>query len=53
MVTQWQHIATQEFCKYDDYNWDWTLHSLQATCYLQTMKAVVLKVARVYHIGTW
>ena len=43
----------QQFCSFDDYNWDWTMCSLQGSCYHKTMKVMSLKAPRAYHIGTW
>ena len=47
-VSHWQ-----EFCTYDDYNWDWTLQSLQNSCFNGSIKSIILDAPRVYHIGTW
>ena len=45
--------AYQEFCTHDDYNWDWTLQSLGYSCLKRTIKVMVIKAPRVFHIGSW
>ncbi|CAN0401569.1 unnamed protein product [Lampetra fluviatilis] len=43
--------CTQEFCTYDDYNWDWTLQHLTVACLPHPLKALVLQAPRVCHTG--
>lgn len=44
--------CTKEFCTHDDYNWDWTLQSLGYSCLKRSLKVMVLKAPRVFHIGS-
>ncbi|XP_048584873.1 alpha-1,6-mannosyl-glycoprotein 2-beta-N-acetylglucosaminyltransferase [Nematostella vectensis] len=39
------------FCKYDDYNWDWTLMRMSKTCLGKPLHAMVMKTPRMFHIG--
>lgn len=39
------------FCKYDDYNWDWSLQHISQTCLTRKLHAMVVKGPRVFHIG--
>ena len=43
----------QEFCNFDDYNWDWTLQHLSHKCIPGTMKVLKMKATRVFHMGDW
>ena len=43
----------QDFCTYDDYNWDWSLNSLAKTCLNRILKVMVVKAPRILHIGSW
>ena len=45
--------ALQDFCTYDDYNWDWTLNSLGSKCFKKSWKVLKMVAARVSHIGAW
>ncbi|XP_072026711.1 alpha-1,6-mannosyl-glycoprotein 2-beta-N-acetylglucosaminyltransferase-like [Amphiura filiformis] len=49
----WERIQTcvQEFCSYDDYNWDWTLQHISNTCLKPPLHVMVLKAPRIFHIG--
>jgi len=40
--------ASDEFCEYDDYNWDWTLQAVIP----QPFTGVSLEASRVLHLGT-
>eukprot|EP00731_Ephydatia_muelleri_P003560 Em0001g3560a len=50
----WNILKTcaKEFCTHDDYNWDWTLQSLGYSCLKRTIKVMVIKAPRVFHIGS-
>lgn len=41
------------FCRYDDYNWDWSLGFIGSSCIPSKLKAVVVKSPRVFHLGEW
>ena len=43
----------QEFCNFDDYNWDWTLQHLSSKCIPNQMKVLKMKATRVFHMGEW
>lgn len=43
--------CNNEFCTYDDYNWDWTLQHLSGTCISTPLKVLVAQGSRVLHIG--
>lgn len=43
--------CSNEFCTYDDYNWDWTLQYLSGTCISNALKVLVAQASRVLHTG--
>ncbi|XP_060908604.1 alpha-1,6-mannosyl-glycoprotein 2-beta-N-acetylglucosaminyltransferase [Labrus mixtus] len=43
--------CNNEFCTYDDYNWDWTLQHLSGTCIPKPLKVLVAQGSRVLHTG--
>ncbi|XP_072552055.1 alpha-1,6-mannosyl-glycoprotein 2-beta-N-acetylglucosaminyltransferase [Salminus brasiliensis] len=43
--------CNNEFCTYDDYNWDWTLQNLSGTCIQKPLKVLVACGTRVLHTG--
>lgn len=43
--------CNNEFCTYDDYNWDWTLQHLSGTCISNPLKVLLAKGSRVLHTG--
>lgn len=43
--------CSNEFCTYDDYNWDWTLQHLSGTCMSNPLKVLFAQASRVLHIG--
>lgn len=49
----WKQIknCSQEFCKFDDYNWDWSLMHIFRACVAHNIKTLVASVPRLYHIG--
>ncbi|XP_065648384.1 alpha-1,6-mannosyl-glycoprotein 2-beta-N-acetylglucosaminyltransferase isoform X2 [Hydra vulgaris] len=49
----WNEIkmCAEKFCKYDDYNWDWTIMHLSLECLKRKLSVLVYKVPRMYHIG--
>ncbi|XP_074643564.1 alpha-1,6-mannosyl-glycoprotein 2-beta-N-acetylglucosaminyltransferase-like [Tubulanus polymorphus] len=51
--TTWNKIkrCSNEFCKFDDYNWDWTLQYIGMKCIPGRLKVMALKSPRVFHIG--
>lgn len=51
--SSWEKLkrCTTTFCKYDDYNWDWSLQNLGVNC-IVPMKILLAVNSRVSHIGT-
>lgn len=51
--TTWMKIVgcADYFCKYDDYNWDWSLQQVSQNCLKQKLHAMVVRGPRVFHIG--
>ncbi|XP_022101536.1 alpha-1,6-mannosyl-glycoprotein 2-beta-N-acetylglucosaminyltransferase-like [Acanthaster planci] len=49
----WERLqpCVKEFCKYDDYNWDWTLQHVSLTCLKPSLTVMVPKAPRIFHIG--
>ncbi|XP_019751826.1 alpha-1,6-mannosyl-glycoprotein 2-beta-N-acetylglucosaminyltransferase [Hippocampus comes] len=43
--------CSDQFCTYDDYNWDWTLQHLSGTCISKPIKVLVAQGSRVLHTG--
>ncbi|XP_020310869.1 alpha-1,6-mannosyl-glycoprotein 2-beta-N-acetylglucosaminyltransferase-like [Oncorhynchus kisutch] len=43
--------CNNDFCSYDDYNWDWTLQHLSGTCISKPLKVLVAQGSRVFHTG--
>lgn len=43
--------CSDEFCTYDDYNWDWTLQHLSGTCISNPLKVLFAQASRVLHTG--
>lgn len=43
--------CTRAFCKFDDYNWDWSLQHISSTCLPSPLLAMVSVAPRVFHIG--
>ncbi|XP_077367429.1 alpha-1,6-mannosyl-glycoprotein 2-beta-N-acetylglucosaminyltransferase [Festucalex cinctus] len=39
------------FCTYDDYNWDWSLQHLTASCLPSYWKVMVSEAPRIFHAG--
>ncbi|KAM4772285.1 alpha-1,6-mannosyl-glycoprotein 2-beta-N-acetylglucosaminyltransferase-like [Rhinophrynus dorsalis] len=39
-----------EFCTYDDYNWDWSLQHLSATCLAHPLKVLSTRLPRVLNL---
>lgn len=44
--------CAENFCSYDDYNWDWSLNTLGTACLGRPLKVLVVKAPRILHIGT-
>lgn len=49
----WQKIAgcIEAFCRFDDYNWDWSLQFISMTCIKGRLKVMLMKSPRIFHIG--
>lgn len=43
--------CTEAFCRFDDYNWDWSLHYIGMTCIPTKLRVMVMKSPRIFHIG--
>lgn len=43
--------CSNDFCTYDDYNWDWTLQHLSGTCIPKPLKVLAAQGSRVLHTG--
>jgi len=43
--------CTDDFCTYDDYNWDWSLQHLTVSCLPAYWKVMVCDAPRVFHAG--
>lgn len=43
--------CSNEFCTYDDYNWDWTLQHISGTCISKPLKVAAALGSRVLHTG--
>lgn len=52
-VATWTDIkrCVEKFCFFDDYNWDWSLQYISATCMKQKLTVLLMKAPRVFHIG--
>ncbi|XP_063600788.1 alpha-1,6-mannosyl-glycoprotein 2-beta-N-acetylglucosaminyltransferase-like [Penaeus indicus] len=50
----WKTISTckEQFCNFDDYNWDWTLNNLEHTCFKPKMSMLSVRFSRVVHVGS-
>jgi len=51
--TEWNKIVgcSSSFCKYDDYNWDWSLQHVSLNCIKEKLQVMMVKGPRVFHIG--
>ncbi|KAK9723180.1 N-acetylglucosaminyltransferase II (MGAT2) [Popillia japonica] len=51
--TTWTKMkdCAEYFCKYDDYNWDWSLQHVSQYCLKEKLHAMVVRGPRVFHIG--
>ncbi|XP_033125551.1 alpha-1,6-mannosyl-glycoprotein 2-beta-N-acetylglucosaminyltransferase-like [Anneissia japonica] len=49
----WQRLqpCAEEFCRFDDYNWDWTLQHISTACLKPPIGVMVPKSPRIFHIG--
>lgn len=54
-TTTWSTIyaCAERFCRYDDYNWDWTLNYIFQECVQPRTKTLIMAGNRVLHIGKW
>ncbi|KAJ3606195.1 hypothetical protein NHX12_025716 [Muraenolepis orangiensis] len=43
--------CNEDFCTYDDYNWDWSLQRLSGTCISKPLKVLAARGTRVLHTG--
>jgi len=50
---EWNKMVacTHVFCKYDDYNWDWSLQHVSLNCMQEKLQVMMVKGPRVFHIG--
>ena len=50
---EWEKIlsCSEEFCQFDDYNWDWSLQHVSDHCLSEPLTVLVIKQPRVFHIG--
>ena len=46
------HECYAMFCRYDDYNWDFTLMKLSIECLDKPLTVLLVKAPRVFHLGT-
>lgn len=44
--------CNDDFCSYDDYNWDWTLQGIAPTCMGGHFAGLFLQASRVLHLGS-
>lgn len=53
-MAAWKSLASckNQFCLFDDYNWDWTLNNLIQTCFKPRMSMLSVKFSRVIHVGS-
>lgn len=51
----WQRLklCAEDFCTFDDYNWDWSLQYLSLTCIPGRLRVMAVRFPRVFHIGEW
>jgi alpha-1,6-mannosyl-glycoprotein beta-1,2-N-acetylglucosaminyltransferase len=49
----WNKIkgCKEAFCRFDDYNWDWSLQFISLTCIKGRLKVMLSKSPRIFHIG--
>lgn len=50
---EWNKIfgCRKRFCKFDDYNWDWSLQHISHHCLPEKLQVIMVKGPRVFHIG--
>eukprot|EP00092_Neocalanus_flemingeri_P008127 GFUD01008767.1.p1 GENE.GFUD01008767.1~~GFUD01008767.1.p1 ORF type:complete len:538 (+),score=109.14 GFUD01008767.1:270-1883(+) len=50
---EWNKMTScsDQFCKYDDYNWDWSLQHVSHNCMKDKLQVMMVKGPRVFHIG--
>jgi len=50
---EWNKIlgCRKKFCKFDDYNWDWSLQHISHHCLPEKLQVIMVKGPRVFHIG--
>lgn len=50
---EWNKILScrEQFCKFDDYNWDWSLQHISHHCLQDKLQVIMAKGPRVFHIG--
>jgi len=46
-------FVLQAFCRFDDYNWDWSLNYIGVSCTQNKFRVMIMKSPRVFHIGEW
>ena len=52
-TTDFRLFLLQSFCRFDDYNWDWSLQFTSMSCIKGRLKVMLMKSPRVFHIGEW
>ena len=53
MISSFVCVFLQAFCRFDDYNWDWSLQHISVSCLPERLRVMLLKAPRIYHIGEW
>lgn len=43
--------CAQNFCDYDDYNWDWSLQHISLKCLKEPLQTLAVAAPRVFHVG--
>ncbi|XP_009858387.2 alpha-1,6-mannosyl-glycoprotein 2-beta-N-acetylglucosaminyltransferase-like [Ciona intestinalis] len=44
--------CAEQFCNYDDYNWDWSLQAVSPHCEMGNLFTLAFKATRVFHLGS-
>ncbi|EDV20761.1 uncharacterized protein TRIADDRAFT_31240 [Trichoplax adhaerens] len=43
--------CNNQFCRFDDYNWDWTIQSLSSKCLNRPLTILTMQAPHVFHAG--
>ena len=46
-------VCSKNFCRYDDYNWDWSFNYAINKCFKYTFSSVHTLTSRIMHMGAW